>query len=63
MSRPKREDGEPKQLATYVPERIDKALKKRAETEGTTKRAVVVAALSAYLDPAAPSAGGGAADE
>ena len=63
MSRPKREDGEPKQLATYVPERIDKALKQRAETDGTTKRAVVVAALSAYLDPARPPSDDDAAEE
>ncbi len=49
MSKPRHEDGEPKQMNTYVPAKVDKAIAERAKQTGTTKRAVVLAALGAHL--------------
>lgn len=49
MSKPKHEDADNRQLATYVPARLMAAIEAKAQEEKTTKRAVVVAALSAHL--------------
>ena len=54
MSKPKHEDGDNRQLATYVPAKLMAAIEAEAEEKKTTKRAVVVAALAAHLGTGDP---------
>lgn len=49
MSKPKSEDDDSRQLATYVPAKLMAAIEAKAKVDKTTKKAVVVAALAAHL--------------
>lgn len=51
MSKPKHEDDESRQLATYVPAKLMEAIEAKAQAEKISKKAVVIAALTAHLGP------------